>query len=211
MNHVHPILEEARILMERLDPQPEHPRQVCFLARQLFQQLDHLHQLDREDLILLEAAALLHDIGWSRVPDGSAHHKHSADLIREHHWSSLDPAQVDLVAQTARYHRKALPKPSHEPFFKLRPALKHKVLSLSALLRVADALDHSHQSLVRSFECLFETGNCQLLVQSLGKGEDEIRALEKKRDLFELHFSTRIEAVFLTGTTPSPNPKMEHA
>ena len=210
MNHLHPILEEACILLEQLDPHPAHPRQVCFLARQLFQQLDHLHQLDKEDLVLLEAAALLHDIGWSRSPDGSAHHKYSAALILEHRWTSLNPDETILVALTARYHRKALPKPAHEPFHNLRPALRHKVLSLASLLRVADSLDRSHQSLVRSMECVFEKGNCQLLIHSLGKGEAEARALEKKRDLFELHFSTKLEATFLAGTTPPVPSKMEH-
>jgi exopolyphosphatase/guanosine-5'-triphosphate,3'-diphosphate pyrophosphatase len=210
MNNPHPILVEAEGLMEKLDPEPGHARQVRFLARQLFQQLQQLHELDQEDLLLLEAAALLHDTGWSRAPDGSAHHKHSADLVREHRWQSLAPEQVDLVAQTARYHRKALPKATHAPFSALRPALRHKLLSMAALLRVADALDRSHESLVRSFECIYETGICRLMLQVLRKAEAEVRAVEKKRDLFELHFSTKVEAVFLMGV-PESSSRMETA
>jgi exopolyphosphatase / guanosine-5'-triphosphate,3'-diphosphate pyrophosphatase len=199
MNESHPILMEAYHLMEQLDPDPAHARQVHFLAGHLFQQLMPQHQLEQEDLLLLKAAALLHDIGWSRSENGSGHHKHSADLIREHSWSSLNPEQVDLVAQTARYHRKALPKMTHQGFFRLRPGLRHKLLSLAALLRLADALDRSHQGVVRSLECYFEAGNCQILVHCFQEAEAETRAVEKKRDLFELHFSAKIGTIFLTG------------
>jgi exopolyphosphatase / guanosine-5'-triphosphate,3'-diphosphate pyrophosphatase len=144
---------------------------------------------------------LLHDIGWSRAVNGSAHHKHSSDLIREHAWTSLNTEQIDLVAQIARYHRKSLPKVTHQPFTQLRPASRHKLLSLAALLRMADAMDRSHQSLVRSLECVLQGKTCLILAQSMGKADAEVRALEKKGDLFELHFCLKIEANFLSEKT----------
>ncbi len=62
---------------------------------------------------------MLHDIGWSQTSDGAGHHKHSARMIGEHPWKHLRAADVKIVAQIARYHRKALPQPHHEPFHAL--------------------------------------------------------------------------------------------
>ncbi|NJK91875.1 MAG: HD domain-containing protein [Blastochloris sp.] len=210
MSHaaLHPVVAEATLLMEQLEPEPEHVRQVCFLARHLFQQLEHLHQLEVEDLPYLEAASLLHDVGWTRAENGSAHHKHSADIIREHSWKTLNHEETDLVAQIARYHRKSLPKYSHLPFRELRPALRHKLLSLAALIRVADALDRSHRSLVRSIECQFRSGACELIATIDGVAPEEKDAFIKKRDLFELHFSTKLEPLFLESPEAiQPTPR----
>ena len=126
-------------------------------------------------------------------------------MIREHSWKILDPAQVDLVAQIARYHRKSLPKFTHKPFRNLEPSMRSKLLSLAAIIRVADALDRSHKSLIRSLECEIHKGSCRLQLHAGQEISEEILAVENKRDLFELHFSTRMETILLTGRKNSPS------
>jgi exopolyphosphatase / guanosine-5'-triphosphate,3'-diphosphate pyrophosphatase len=205
MNQAEFILEEAQRLLEQTGTETEHPRQVRFLARQLFQQLEDLHHLTTSDRIILEAACLLHDIGWSRASKGSAHHKHSSDMIREHPWQSLKAEEQDLLAQVARYHRKSLPKLSHRPFFDLKASARQKVMSMAALIRMADALDRSHRSRVRSLECRLEgawvegRGRCLLIVQGGGCLAEEAQALEKKADLFKLHFGLGLDLELLEG------------
>ena len=106
-------------------------------------------RLNRANL-LLEAAACLHDIGWTVEQDGARHHKLSARLIREQSWEHFSPGEVRLRAAVARYHRKALPTPEHEEFAEFSPRDQARVEILASLLRVADALDRRHLQAVHS-------------------------------------------------------------
>ena len=137
--------EEVLALMQALEEEPHHVQHVATLALQLFDELEELHGLADHDRFILEAAALLHDIGWSVSPDGSGHHRESARLIREHGWKYFDQEAVTLAAQVARYHRKNPPDLEHEEFAELAPAERRRVQQLAALLRLADGLDRGHQ------------------------------------------------------------------
>ena len=95
--------------LRRLEPEPPHVLQVARLALRLFDELAALHQLGGEERVLLEAAACLHDIGWSVAPDGARHHKESARLIRAQRWEHFSAAHVECIALIARYHRKSPP------------------------------------------------------------------------------------------------------
>src|SRR5438132_50161 len=108
--------EQAEALLAAFDWDVAHCRQVRDLALALFDQLQPLHQLGRDERDLLNAAALLHDIGWTI--SGSKHHKHSYRLIHESKRSlaGFTSQQVELIANVARYHRKALPALKHEAF-----------------------------------------------------------------------------------------------
>ncbi len=50
----------------------------------------------------------------------------------------------------ARYHRKSHPKSSHDEFMILPKDWRVIVNKLSAILRIADALDRTHNSLVNT-------------------------------------------------------------
>jgi exopolyphosphatase/guanosine-5'-triphosphate,3'-diphosphate pyrophosphatase len=146
-------LDEVFSVLQRYEREPEHVQQVCRLALMLFDQLEELHKLKDNDREVLEAAALLHDIGWSQTPLGGRHHKIAYKLIRERPWKLWDDREVELIANVARYHRKAHPNDSHKPFARLRPADQSRVLRLSALLRLADALDRGHRGAVLDLRC----------------------------------------------------------
>ncbi len=91
-----------------------HQRQVGRLAITLFERLAGLHELAPSDRDILYAAAILHSIG--RFVAESAHHKHSAYLIRNSPLPGWRDDERELIAQVARYYRKAMPKPSHLEF-----------------------------------------------------------------------------------------------
>ena len=175
---------EVRALLDRYETEPTHVLHVAKLAEQLAG-LDlltpPLDDLERREL---EIAALLHDIGWSVVPaDGRGHHKESARLIREFAWTSLSAEAVARVALTARYHRKALPGDAHEPFMNLPPPDRERVRRMSALLRVADALDRRHIQRVDQVSLLRLENELSVLVHSTDEVGAECLAAEKKGDL----------------------------
>ena len=139
-----PLLQESLALRARYDEESTHSDQVAKLALELYDGLQDWHGCPARQRELLHSAALLHDIGWSQTPDGKGHHKESARLIRAHKWENLSPEEVELVAQIARYHRKASPQPDHEEFQALKPSAQKSVMALGGILRLADALDRTH-------------------------------------------------------------------
>src|SRR5262245_21165873 len=108
--------EEILELMRRMEQRPAHVEHVTGLALQIFDQLVALHGLGPRERLLLEAAGCLHDIGHVTEHPGSAHHQESARLIRGQHWRNFGPADVEVIAQVARYHRKEMPELTHDEF-----------------------------------------------------------------------------------------------
>ena len=177
-------LQEVISLIERFEREPEHVDQVKKMALALFDQLEALHGLGKTDREILEAAALLHDIGWSEAPLGRRHHKIAYKMIRDQKWKHWDPREIEIVANVARYHRKADPNVGHRPFAKLRPVEQSRVLRLSALLRLADGLDRSHRSVIQDLRCRVTADRVTLEVLSEADISVERECLPRKSALF---------------------------
>lgn len=178
--------------MRRLEPEPPHVLHVARLALRLFDELIALHQLGEEDRVLLEAAACLHDIGWSVAPDGTKHHKESARLIRAQRWENFSAAQVELIALTARYHRKSPPKLEHEDFVALNVEDRSKVSRLAAILRVADGLDRRHLQWVNDLSVRISPGQIIVLLDTTDLVEVEVNTARNKADLFGTVFEREL-------------------
>jgi exopolyphosphatase/guanosine-5'-triphosphate,3'-diphosphate pyrophosphatase len=141
--------EEVLALMQALEEEPHHVQHVAELSLRLFDELEDLHGLDDHNRLILEAASMLHDIGWSAAPDGHGHHRQSARLIREHGWKIFNAESVTLISQVARYHRKSMPELEHENS-PCHSAERLRGQQLAALLRIADGLDRGHQQCSQS-------------------------------------------------------------
>jgi len=120
----------------------EHGTQVARLALVFFDALRREHGLGDRERLLLEAAALLHDIGT--FIRSSGHHKHSEYLIQNSEIFGLARSEQVVVACVARYHRRGQPTNAHLNYIALPREDRILVLKLGALLRVADALDRGH-------------------------------------------------------------------
>jgi exopolyphosphatase/guanosine-5'-triphosphate,3'-diphosphate pyrophosphatase len=124
-----------------------HARHVTKLALELFDQLSSLHGLGDEERELLEAAALLHDVGYHIAPD--QHHKHSYYLISNAVMPGFSSSEAEIIANVARYHRKSHPKRRHEHFAILPERWQYAVRWMAACLRVAEGLDRRRQQRVQ--------------------------------------------------------------
>jgi exopolyphosphatase/guanosine-5'-triphosphate,3'-diphosphate pyrophosphatase len=175
--------EEVMALMQALEEEPHHVQHVAALAVQLFDELEDLHGLGNHDRFILEAGALLHDIGWSVAQEGPGHHRQSARLIREHGWKHLGQETVDLIAQVARYHRKNPPDLEHEDYAALSPAERHRVQQLAALLRIAVGLDRGHQRHVTGLSAEILADTLKIRLHSSHPCSREIGSALKKADL----------------------------
>ena len=144
--------------------EPNHAEHVARLALQLFEQLHSLLQLAPGDRLILEAAALLHEVG--NLINYEKHHQHSYHLIMHGNLRGLSPQQRELVANVARYHRRSGPKEKHENLARLSAEDRQTVRKLSALLRVADGLDRTHMQRIEGLRCTVRPGRVNLTVQA---------------------------------------------
>jgi exopolyphosphatase/guanosine-5'-triphosphate,3'-diphosphate pyrophosphatase len=157
---------------------------------QLFDETRNLHGLGLEHRLLLEVAALLHDIGT--VLSASDHHKHTHYLLSASPLVGLSDNQRAIVANVARYHRKSEPKPQHDAYRVLPSRDRVVVSKLAAILRLADALDNQHAAKVSTFTVDYKKPRLTLRLQGEGDLLLEKWALAKKSAMFEEVFSCKV-------------------
>jgi len=182
-----------------------HSRHVAMLALQLFDQLQEPLQLPPAERLLLEAAAILHEVGY--LINYEKHHHHSYHLIMHGNFRGLSPKQRELVANVARYHRKAGPKKKHDNFARLAPAEQETVRRLSAILRLADGLDRTHMQRVKQLRCELKDGQMVLLVTADQLPDVDLWGGQKKGKLFEKVFGIKLLLAWQpTGKGKEPVP-----
>ncbi len=184
------VLRSARILAERYQSDSGHGEHVSHLCAKFFDELADLHQLTRHDALLLQVAAILHEVGTYVSP--RAHHKHSEYIILNSEVFGLDRMDVTLVALVARYHRHSGPLLTHPSYASLNTDDRIRVSKLAALLRVADALERTHAQRVSQLEIRREAGKLRLRLPGLADAAVERLALTSKADLFEQVFGLSV-------------------
>jgi exopolyphosphatase/guanosine-5'-triphosphate,3'-diphosphate pyrophosphatase len=121
------------------------------------------------------------------------HHKHSLYIIAESELPGLTPTELLMVANIARYHRKNTPAQHHETFTRLDDKNRERVVKLSALLRLADALDREHLQRIEAVTADLEKDVLELSVNGRGDLLLERWALQKKAQLFEKTFNVKVQ------------------
>ena len=160
----------------------KHGHQVAKLALKLFDATAPVLALPQSSRELLEYAALLHDIG--HAIDHDRHNRHSYYLIKNAELFGFDPGEVEVIAQAARGHRKQAPKLDSPEMNGLAPSKRRVVRGLAAILRVADALDRSHFSVVKNIEVRYSPGRLIIGVDSNNEKADlELWTCERRADL----------------------------
>lgn len=167
-----------------------HSTKVTALSAELFDHLAELHRLKKKEKNLLVTAAMLHDIGW--VGGQNQHHKRAMEMIYAAPPGGLQPREVAIVANVARYHRKALPKLKHERFASLNETDRQIVEKLSAIIRIADGLDRTHSLTVQISRCEISKDKVVIFLKCDSSCPDEMREAKDKADLFENVFGREV-------------------
>lgn len=180
-------------LAESCHYEARHAATVRRTALALYDQLHDLHGLVHPDREYLEAAAILHDIGYHI--SHSQHHKHSYYLIRHSELMGFTDREIEIIANLARYHRKSHPRSKHEGFPQLGEEDQMRVRKLAALLRIADGLDRRHRDIFADVHCRVDKRSVHI---DLGLRRDtdssiEIWGAERRKELFEEVFRRKVE------------------
>lgn len=170
-----------------------HGVHVSKLSILLFDLLSDEHGMEKHARLLLETAAIVHDIG--NYIRASGHHKHGQYLIENSEIFGLSRGDIRIVANVIRYHRRGMPNSGHISYMALRREQRMVVLKLAALLRVADALDRGHVQRIRSLK--IERGEDEITLRCDYTGDISIEqnALRSKGKMFEEIFGYRVTAI----------------
>ena len=186
----------------------EHSDRVAKFALSLFNQTQgKLHNWGIEERELLWAAAILHNCG--HYISHSAHHKHSYYLIRNSELLGYTETEIEIIANLARYHRKSPPKKKHQNYANLlHKEDRHIVSKLSAMLRLAVALDRRQIGAIAKVQCEYNPDSQELKLQIFPSHPDQDCALELwsvdlKKDVFEAEFGLKLVATLETAVTVS--------
>lgn len=193
----------AKCNYEKLDS--EH---VARLATRIFDQLDESLGEHHEALFsdtnreMLEAAAILRDVGY--LVNYTRHHKHSYHLIVHSDIGGFSSREMSIIANVARYHRRALPKESHTGFATLSEEDAAIVRGLAGILRIADGLDRTHTQCVSDVRLEVAGDAARFAVESDTSPSVNIWGAERKAKLFRQFFD--LDPVFEWEREPGASP-----
>ena len=172
--------------------------QVAGFAVSLFDQLlGTLHNWGKPERELLWSAAILHNCGV--YISHSSHHKHSYYLIRHAELLGFTEMEIETIANIARYHRKSTPKKKHTAYSKLPDNYRKQIKHLSAILRLAVALDRRNIGAIKDVHCKYDQEYQKLhlhLIPSNTKDDCslELWNLDYKKVVFEDLYDLKIMA-----------------
>ncbi len=186
------------LLARRYQYPKVHSQHTAKLALSLFDQTQSIHGMDAFEREWLEYAAFLHDIGH-HIQENQ-HHKHTYYLITHADLPGFSLDEIRVIANVARYHRRGLPKTSHQGFKLLNAGQRKTVLGLSAILRIADGLDRTHFSVVKAVKV--DVGkSLRLRVSFRYDPELELWTTERRKRLFEKTFHCSVELQAAAAST----------
>lgn len=206
-------IEAVRLFARRCNYEKVHSDHVARLAVQAFDQI--AAQIPAETIgvksgarELLEAAGVLHDVGY--YINYAKHHKHSYHLIVHSDLPGFTHREIEVIANVARYHRRGGPKNKHSHFAKLSPADQQLVMRLAAILRIVDGLDRAHAQLVTNVRVELRKNAAWFIADAAQEPAVDIWGANRKSGLFAKAFG--LEPRFdWTGSQPLLPSLAEHS
>jgi exopolyphosphatase/guanosine-5'-triphosphate,3'-diphosphate pyrophosphatase len=194
------IISSARVQGKRYKYDEAHAREVEAKALVFFDELKKLHGLGKRERLLLQLAAILHDIG--KYIDLNRHYVHSYHIIMALELMGISREEKHIIANVARYHSRAVPSDYHENFRELNEKNKVIAAKLIAIIRLADALDRSHRQKVEEMKIVLDDKKVLVKVDVADDFLLEEWTFETKAEFFEEVF----------GVTPALKTKrmMKH-
>jgi exopolyphosphatase/guanosine-5'-triphosphate,3'-diphosphate pyrophosphatase len=184
------IIASAANLGRKYHYDQAHNQHVANLCLFLFDALSNEHGMNRRERMMLEVAALLHDIGM--FIQGESHHKHGQYIVVNSEIFGLRRDELEIIANVIRYHRGDPPSQEDIDYIALQREDRNLVLKMASILRVADALDRGH---TQQISLLLVERKSETLVLHTGGNRDlslELIGLEEKADLFQDVFGYKV-------------------
>lgn len=156
------IVSCARMLANKYSYYNNHSKSVEKHALFLFDKLIKLHGYGERERLFLQVSSILHDIG--KFVNLRRHYFYSYRLIISSDIMGFSDEEREIIANIAYYHSKVTPSNTDPNYSSLNPEAKVIVSKLSAILRLADALDSSHNQKIRDIDLIWKGNHVEILV-----------------------------------------------
>ena len=184
------ILASAENLGRKYRLDESHHRHVADLCMILFDALVREHGMSRRERMMLQTAAMVHDIGiFIRA---SGHNLHGQYIIANSEIFGLRREELDIIANVIRYHRGDPPSPADIEYVALQREDRILVLKMVSMLRVADALDRGHSQHIKRFTVEKKSETIVLHTEGTMDLSPELIGLDEKGGLFQDVFGYKI-------------------
>jgi len=184
------IIASAMNLGRKFHFDEAHARYVANHCMDIFDALVKKHGMTRRHRIMLETAAILHDIGtYIRA---SGHHKHGQYIVANSEIFGLHQDELEIIANVVSCHRGDPPSQSDIEFMTLQREERVLVLKMASILRVADALDRGHTQQIKKITVERRSETVVLHVDKAHDLSLELMGLEEKGGLFQDVFGYKI-------------------
>lgn len=184
------VIASASNILRKYHGDQKHAEFVRSLSLKIFDSLKSVVFLDEHSRMLIQVAAILHDIGiFIRLDQ---HNIHGEYIIKNSEIFGLSKIENTIISQIAKYHRGKKSPQDSESFQNLPRAERMTILKLTAIIRVADALDRSH---CQKFSDLsFSISNDTFTIRTKNQHNTSLEkvALSQKGDFFESVFGLKI-------------------
>lgn len=168
-----------------------HAKVVTEHSLEIFDALKDLHNLGLNERMLLEAAGIIHDIGY--YIDAKMHHEHSYYIAKAFDMPGLDQEQIKIISFLVLMHRADSDGSIETRLSYLNTETQLIIRKLESILRIADALDTSHMQLVSKLE-IEVLGNKIILRAGTRKNAYlERLGFDYKKDMFLETFGIPVE------------------
>ncbi len=184
------ITASAKNLLRKYHGDEKHAECVRMISAKIYDMLKDEIALDEHARILLEIAAVLHDIGNFIRYDN--HNLHSNYIIKNSEIFGLSRQDKTIVSEIAKYH-KGNSVPQDEESFQMLPRnVRMTILKLTAVLRIADALDRGHIQKFNDFVIKLHQNSLLINTKNTKNTVLEKIALSEKAGMFESVFGYKV-------------------
>lgn len=182
------ILSAARSMSRRYQGYSPHIDALVQMSMLIFDVVKKEHGLGKRQRLLLQVAALLHDCGKYISISNAPLCAHS--IITSSEIMGLSHMERQIVADTVLYNTHELP-----PYSELADHLDQEsyltVARLSAILRVSNAMDHSHRQKFQNVRVQIKGKELVITLETLEDIALEKALFESKTAYFERIFSMK--------------------
>lgn len=182
------VISAAKFMSEHYNSYSPHIDALRKLSTQIYDTLKKVHGLGKRERLLLETATILHDCGKFVSLAQSA--ESAYQIIMSSEIIGLTHLEREIVALTVRYNTRPL-----DPYEELSDRVDQDsyliVAKLSAILRVANALDQSHKQKFKNIRIAVKGRELVFTVETLEDISLEQALFDAKTAYFENVFSMK--------------------
>lgn len=179
----------ARAIAHKFNDVTAHHTAVEKYALQIFDKIRKIHGMGKREKLLLQTAAILHDIGkFINVKD---HHIHVYNIVTGLEIIGINHSEKEIIALLCLFHSRLSPYNDYKVYMMLPTEKQVLVSKLSAMLKIADSLDTSHEQKFTDIDVKLTEKELVITISTDKNIELEIWSFKEKRALFEEVFGIK--------------------